>query len=321
MRSRVIRAIAVTSILGAVVAGCGSGPSQVGSAVIVGNSSVALSSVESQLGTLLASPKLKQLMTQSGVTPDLVARELVSRSVLHDLIRAEAAETGLVVTDAEVDATIAADDRTTDDNQPATAALESPIAQYGDPALRREAVRDDLLMIELGRRELDRLDVAVQVGQTSSEADAQAKAKDALAGGPAADQFFGGPARAVPASQIVPGFAQAPPYAWSLLGTPQGGVIIVKPQQGDTTWTVAKVQSRTLTDPPPPARGQDAGQSADQVDRALLLTFGTHLLQPRAMATDIRVNPRYGVWDPLSMGVLPADQVPGSVLAPPATTP
>lgn len=317
MRSRVGRVIVVASVVGAVVAGCGSGPSQVGSAVIVGDSSVRLSDVESTLNTLLANPKLGPQLTQAGLTPDAVTREIVSRSVIHNLIRAEAAATGLTVSDADVDRAIAADDATTDDNQPAAQPLESPIAMYGDPAARRESVRDDLLLVALGRREFDRLTVAVQVGQASSAADAQAQAKVALAGGPAADKIFGGPGQSAQASQIVPGFAQAPAYAWSLLGTPQGGVIVVNPQQGDNTWTVARVQTRTSTPPPPPARGQAADQpDASQVDPALLLTFGQHLLQPRAMATDIRINPRYGVWDPLSMAVVAPGQAPGTLYPP-----
>jgi len=314
VRSRVIRAIAVTSILGAVVAGCGSGPSQVGSAVIVGDSAARLADVDSTLDTLLANPKFSAQLTKAGVTPDMVTREIVGRAVIHDLIRAEAAATGLSVSDAEIDQTIAADDRTTDDNQPAAQPLESPIAMYGDPAARREAVRDDLLLVKLGQREIDSLDVAVQVGQTGSAADAQAKAQLALAGGAAADQFFGGPAQAVSASQIVPGFAQAPPYAWSLLGTPAGGVIVVNPQQGSNTWTIAKVQSRTTT---PPGRAP-APSDSSQLDPSLLLTFGQHLLQPRAMATDIRVNPRFGVWDPLSMAVVAEGQAAGTLYPPAA---
>jgi hypothetical protein len=39
-------------------------------------------------------------------------------------------------------------------------------------------------------------------------------------------------------------------------------------------------------------------------------------LQPIADDLQVRVNPRYGVWDQVSLRVVPADQTAGLVLAP-----
>ena len=47
-----------------------------------------------------------------------------------------------------------------------------------------------------------------------------------------------------------------------------------------------------------------------------LATIGERLLQPLAEQVGVRVNPRYGVWDPISLRVVPADQTDGAILPP-----
>lgn len=316
VRSRVVRVIAAAVAAGAVLAGCGSGPNQAGSAVIVGGTAVSLAEVQSRFDAAIADRQVTAAYAGQGAQMDQVSRDIVSQAVTHDLVRRAAADAGITIPDSAVDQVIAADDRTTDDNQPAASPLESPLSLYDpDPASRREAVRDDLLLVEIGRREIDRLAVTIQGADASSQADAELKAKVALAGGPAADRVFTSPPQQLP----VPLFAQSvavqgPPVAWSLVGTPTGSVLVLRPPEGADSWAVARIVDRSSSAAPAPG----APVAADQLDPTTLRRFGLQMLQPLAMATDIRVNPRYGVWDPLVMAVVPADQVSGSVLAPPA---
>jgi hypothetical protein len=284
--------------------------------VIVGGTSVSLADVQSRFDAALGNRDIQAAYAAQGAKADQLPRDIISAAVVHDLVRRAAADAGISVSDAAVDQVIAADDRTTDDNQPAMSPIESPLSLHDpDPVARREAVRDDLLLIEIGRREIDRLAVAVQAVDATSQADADAKAKVALAGGAAADRVLAGAPQQLP----VPLFAQSvsqqgPPVVWSLLGTPAGSVLVLRPPQGATSWAVVKVVERSDTAAPPPA-GQAA---ADLLDASTLRRFGLQMLQPAAMTSDIRVNPRYGVWDPLLMAVVPADQVSGSILTPPA---
>jgi hypothetical protein len=45
-----------------------------------------------------------------------------------------------------------------------------------------------------------------------------------------------------------------------------------------------------------------------------LAAIGQRLLQPLAEEVGVRVNPRFGVWDPVSMRVVAANQEGGAIL-------
>src|SRR5687768_12592397 len=81
VRRQVGRVIVAVVAAGAVASGCG-GPSQAGSAAIVGSDAVPLEVIQSQLDTALAKP---DQLAQIGIQPADVARALVSQHVLHDL--------------------------------------------------------------------------------------------------------------------------------------------------------------------------------------------------------------------------------------------
>ena len=53
---------------------------------------------------------------------------------------------------------------------------------------------------------------------------------------------------------------------------------------------------------------------ADRLDPASLELIGLRLLQPLAEELGVQVNPRYGVWDPLAMRVVPEDEATGMIL-------
>ena len=79
------------------------------------------------------------------------------------------------------------------------------------------------------------------------------------------------------------------------------------PQSG---WIVLRVTDRRTEPNADPSAVANLGE-------ADLATIGERLLQPLAEQVGVRVNPRYGMWDPISLRVVPADQVDGAILASP----
>ena len=126
----VVRAVAAVVLVGAAVTGCG-GPNQVGSAVIIGSTSVPIEQVQSRLDVALGKSDTVAQLAASGVGPPEIARDLVTRTVLHDLITRMAATERITVTEAEVDSTL-------EQGGGADAALDQSL--YDLPALR-ERVR------------------------------------------------------------------------------------------------------------------------------------------------------------------------------------
>ena len=94
-----------------------------------------------------------------------------------------------------------------------------------------------------------------------------------------------------------------------LFGLPPGRTAYFQPSP-QSGWIVLRVtdrqdRRRTPTRRPWPVLGESD-----------LATIGERLLQPLAEQVGVRVNPRYGVWDPISLRVVPADQADGAILPP-----
>jgi SurA N-terminal domain len=297
VRMQVGRVAAAVAVAAAVISGCG-GPSQAGTAVFVGEHAVPLEHIQTQLDAALAKEdQIAQLTAQGGTTADL-ARSIVTRAVMHDLLVRRAADEGIAVTDAQIDAQIA-------ENGGADALLDGSL--YDLPMLR-ERVRDDLIAAELARREVPGLAVTADLVAATSRADADAAAAALQAGGAEADALFGDPRTS--ARETTFDAASAPDNAATVLfGVPAGTVVVFQPDSQQATWIVARVLDRRTDAPSDPA-------AVTSISQSQLLAIGRRLLQPTADRVGIRVNPRYGVWDPVEMRIVAEDQQVGSVLPP-----
>jgi hypothetical protein len=294
------RVAVAVAVIGAVLSGCG-GPSQAGTAVFVGDHAVPLERVQSQLDTLLAKQDLVAQYSAQGGSPAELARNIVTRVIKHDLLVRRAAEEGIVITDAQVDAQIA-------EAGGADALLEA-LMWYDLPTLR-ERVRDDLIAAELAQREVGGLVVTADLVAATSRADAEAAAAALQAGGAQADALFADPRTSVRSQTFVA--ANSPENAGTVLfGVPAGSVISFQPNPQQSTWIVARVVDRRTDAPSDPA-------TVGSISRSQLVAIGERLLQPTANEVGIRVNPRYGVWDPIPMQVVAEDQQSGTVLPPAA---
>ncbi len=298
MRMQVGRVVAAVAVVGAMLSGCGAGPSQVGAAAIVGSDAIPLDRVQSRVEVALGrTDQIAQLTAQGGAPAD-VARSVVSAAILHELLQRRAEAEGIVVTDSEVDAEIA-------ENGGAEAILESSL--YDLPALR-ERVRDDLIAAALAERAVPGLVVTADLVAATSRADAEEKARLLAEGGPAADALFTD--ERTSARDTVYEAATQPDVAGTVLfGTPVGGVVAFQPNPQQSAWIVFRVTDRSTDAPTAP-------EAVSNISQSQLIAIGQRLVQPLATELGIRVNPRYGVWDPIQMRVVAEDQQTGIILPP-----
>jgi hypothetical protein len=300
VRMQVGRVAAAVAVIGAVISGCG-GPNQAGTAVFVGDNAVPIERVQTQLDTALAKKDLMAQITSQGGTTAGLARSFVTRAVLHDLLTRRAAEVGIVVTDAQIDAQIAQDGG-------ADALVGGSL--YDLPMLR-ERVRDDLIATQLAQREVGGLVVTADLVAATSRPAADAAAATLQAGGAQADALFSDPRTAIRGQTFdavsSPGNASTP-----LFGVPVGTVVAFQPSPDQATWIVARVTDRRTDAPSDPA-------AVSSISQTQLIAIGQRLLQPTAEQVGIRVNPRYGVWDPIQMQIVGEGQQTGTVLPPVAS--
>jgi hypothetical protein len=286
---------------GAALAGCGTGPAQIGSAAIVGSQSVPLSQVQSTLDAALREPEVQNLMTAQGATPADVARFLVSREVQHLLLTEQAARDGITVGDAQVLAELA---------KPSTrASLAGKLAF--DPQSARMTVRDQLIAEALASRYLDGLAVTVDLVKATSRADALAAARQ-LADGPAqlAALQAARPGNAVIHQQLRA--ALQPELATQFLfGTPAGQTVLVQTGESPEEWLVVRIDQRSTGGP---AMGGLAAAPLDRLDADTKDSIGRRFTQPLAERIGVRINPRYGQWDMLSLSVVEPGKQSGSIL-------
>ncbi|MGE3287588.1 MAG: peptidylprolyl isomerase [Pseudonocardia sp.] len=301
------RVLVLAVVLGALVSGCGSGPSQVGAAAIVGQVAVPTQAVEQRMDQALARTELIDELESQGITTADITRDIVTQSVIHQLTVIAAQRYGIVVPDADVDAELAA-----------LGGTDAVMQRFvGDLDTVRERFWDQLVAEKLATQQIGGLAVTVDIAAVASRTDAEAVAKILTAGGPAADAYLADNSET---SQRAYQYraSTAPEVAASVVfGTAVGGGGWFQPVQGQESWIAFRVLDRR-TDAPPVAPEMDA---VPQIGRSGLVEIGTRLLQPIADEVGVRVNPRYGLWDPVSMRVLDEEQISGGILPPSPSRP
>lgn len=289
------RVLAAVAVVGVVVSGCG-GPSQVGAAVIVGERVVSLDTVQSRLDAVLDRTDLvSQLAAQGGGPPD-IARDIVTRAVLHDLLAREAGAAGIAIPDSAVDAAIT-------DLGGTDALLQQSFADAGGI---REQVRDGLIAAELARRSVGTTVTADLVAAPSRE-DAEGVARVLAAGGPGPAALFAqNPQTSVQGMRYTA--ATNPEIAGTVLfGAPAGSTVLFQPDPQQASWIVFRIVDRSTGGP------VDA-EAVSSISQDQLVAIGERTVQPVADRIGVRVNPRYGVWDPILLRVVPADLAAGAIL-------
>lgn len=328
-RSRSTRAgvlVAVVSVF-LVLAGCGSGPSQVGAAAIVGEHRIPVDQVQQRLDQALASePAAKQLAANHKL--DLVGRELVGQQVVHELLARAAEQEGLTPDAKQVSDLVAqnpfSDPLPTDGSVPPEQLSQQLAFRARDLP---EVVTDQVLLAQLGNKYLSKLAVTIDyttvvssdpTGQQGSLRDeAMAKAQRFAQGPAAAEKLIRDDGMAgVEASmgERLPA-AQAPRLAAMVLfGVPENTVVAFQPSPRQEAWIIALVTGREDQNPQPV-------DQASQPSQQELVAVGQRLLQPVAEQTGVRISPRYGVWDPTAMDVAPSAEETSGIVLPVRSSP
>ncbi|CCH28051.1 SurA N-terminal domain-containing protein [Actinosynnema sp. NPDC047251] len=294
MRTVQRRFTLVGAAVALLVAGCGSGPSQVGSAAIIGDTVIPLELVQQRLDTVLKKePEAQKLHEQHKL--DQVSRQLVTLGVQHELIERAAQREGVTVSEEAVTESV-------DNAGGAEAASQNTVY---DAATFRERAKDQLLLVELARKYVDRMEVTFDYFFTKDGKDAVAKAKQVAADpGLMAGFVQSGPKGAEGQQLAKRGqkvkSAESPQAAGSpLFGVQPGTVVAFAPDPGNAQWLVAHVTARDDN-----AKG-GSDSSTEQLTPQLLEQIGLRLVQRLAGEPDIRVNPRYGVWDTTAISLAP----------------
>ncbi|HWE92243.1 MAG TPA: SurA N-terminal domain-containing protein [Pseudonocardiaceae bacterium] len=305
--------LAVTACAGSIgLAGCASGPSQVNAAAIVGNTVISVDTVQQELTTILNAQAQARTDQQQG-TLDTVSRMIVGERVTHQLVLAAQQRERLTVDQQQVDQAIAS-----------SGGADAVAKQLTyDPAAVNDLAYDSVAEESLARAYADRLSVTFDYVALTNRTDAVNTAHQ-LAANPdsfpsvlTAAKQAGGSGQVGQAYSLADVFASAAqneannqqPYNdYPLFGVAAGTVVVYQRQQGGP-WTVAVVRQRDIV---PATPATTAGHAAANADAQTLVNVGTALLQPIASQLGVRISPRYGVWDPVSVTVVAsADQALG----------
>lgn len=306
-------AAALGALLCAVlVAGCDTGPSQLGAAAIVGDTKISLEFVQSWWSRVLADRQLKEQVRASGNFDEL-SRAIVTEAVRHELIRRVATREGLAISEVQVSELI-------DSLGGEQAAVEATRSLY-DRSTIRERARDQLLSVALGRKYFSSTSVRYDYTVVGSRPQALAKARELAADPARAQSIIEADGRA--GAQV--GFNRQQSIADSvdmavntpLFSVPAGHVLAFPDTEaatgaGQGQWLVALIRERSTSGPATTAPG---ATTLDRVNEGRLAEIGQRLLALLARDIEVKVNPRFGVWSDVYLAVLPNEgEVPAIVV-------
>ena len=289
---------------GMLIAGCGS--DQLGAAAFVAGTEIPVDQVHDQLVTVLnkEGPQARAQLV-AGQQLDDLSRKLVTVRIRHQLLDIAARRAGLTVDAAQVNRLIKSVGG-------AEAASKGTIF---DADSYRERAKDKLLTAELGRAALR--NSAVTVDYTTAATRAAAKQRVAelsQAGSKRAQQLIDADVRAGKDAELGkrivaaddPIFATTPAF-----GVAEGTVVAF---QLDNTqpWVIMVVKNRAN-------HGAEASEHAPQIDQiqpAVLEAIGLRQLARVSDEVGVRLNPRYGMWDPVNIEVVSDENEAGGFVAP-----
>lgn len=289
---------------GMLIAGCGSG--QLSAAAFVNGTEIRLDQVHDQLVAVLdkEGPQTRAQLVAGRQLDDL-SRTLVTMRIRHQLLKIAAQRAGLTVEQAQVD-------RLIKDAGGAQAASKGTIFNADS---YRERARDKLLMAALGRVALRSSSVTVDYTTADTRTAAKRRVEElSQAGSKRARQLIDADIRAGKDAELGkrivaaddPIFATTPAF-----GVAEGTVVAF--QLDDTQpWVIMVVKNRA-------DRGVQASEHApriDQIQPAILEAIGLRQLAQVSDEVGVRLNPRYGMWDPLTLRVVADENETGGFVAP-----
>lgn len=307
----VLRTALGVAAVGLLIGGCSFGSSQLGAAAFVDGTEIPLEQVHSQLVTVLAkegSQARSQL--EAGHQFDDLSRKIVTVRIRHQLLEIAAQRASLTVDQSRVNRLI----------QEGGGAETASKGTIFDANSYRQRARDKLLVAALGRAALRNSAVTVDYTTANTRTAAKRRVEElSQAGSQRAQQSIDADVRAGKDAELGkrivaaddPIFATTPAF-----GVAEGTVVAF--QLEDTQpWVIMVVKNRTNRDARPSAQAPHI----DQIDPAVLEAVGLRQLAQVSEEVGVRLNPRYGVWDPVNLQVVSDENETGGFIAPLRATP
>jgi hypothetical protein len=314
---RAVAPFAAVTALVATLTACGTGPSQVNSAVIIDDHVISVDEVQALIDKVVKEPAARPLAQQHKL--DLVAREVVSQLITHDLLTEVAREENLRVDQEQLSMLREQDPLAGDLPTDGSVPTEQLVPALVNRARGFEAyANDNLLLIELANRYLGRADVKYNVAGLTDYDDAKALAEKI-----AADPDNGASLMRSASSEDLPPQLNSEtgpgPLALQLMVPDNSVLLINQPatQQSAGGFFVVQVLSKEV------ASSASPELDPSQIDPNQLPQYGKYLLREQVLGKDLKVSPRYGEWNLAELKVLPKAEagVAGLLLLPEADKP
>lgn len=316
MRTATLRTPGLIAALVALVAtltACGSGPSQVNSAVIVDGTSVSVDRVQALVDKIVREqPAARSLAKERKL--DLVAREAVTQLTVHELLDDVAAEENLTADPDEVAAFLEGNpldqELPTDGSVPPETLVQQLVYRARDA---NEYAADQVLLGGLAEKYLGRTSITYNLVTLTDADKAQELAEQIVASPDDAGELMTDAAAGTAEPQLEQ--ESGPTVDAVYLSAPVGSVFVLpagQGQQGGGGFQVVHLLDREV------ASQLDPGFDPSSIQPAQLPTLGMFALRESAMNADLQISPRYGVWNDAMVKVVPkleAD-VSGTVLVP-----
>jgi hypothetical protein len=307
---RPIAVLAACAAVGALVTGCGSGPGggDIGAAALVGGSSVSLDAVQQDITAVLAdNAAARQLQQQKPSTFPPIARTVVQLAVWDEVTKQLAAKLGVTVSQDQVDRAYT---QQTASGQLPSFSDTANIPVKGD--LLKGYLRDSLLWNAIGAKQVRTTSVTYDYAVAQDRNGAQALVDKVVANPGQHAQIFTaamagaqGQGGAAPKTVNQTGSPATTPQELGPMFAANAGSVVAFPVQQENIWVVAYVLKRSDN-----AGDTTGGQDVSQIAAG----FGQSQMVRYAQQVGVTLNPRFGVWEPLTGFVSPSAGESSSIL-------
>ena len=305
MRRGTTAAFVAVAVAGGLLTGCTAGPSQVGAAAIVGNTVIPLESVQSWFDRVTADRERKEHARASGQFDD-IGRLIATEAVRHELLRRAAERENLHINEEQVTQLL---DRFGGPAGAVESQSQTPGADWllYDETNIRDRVRDQLIELGLARKYYDSTRIKFH-GLDVEKRDEALDIARQMASDPGSIKHIIEDARnkgAAAGADIQLSLSDSPREAarLPLFAAPAGSAMVLACQAmacvtNAAVWEVIYIEQRE-SHAPPSANQNKTDLSA--VDKSDLAGIGQRLLAPLMQDVRVELNPRYGVWEPVSL--------------------
>lgn len=330
-RPRALVAVVAGAFL---LAGCGSGPSQVGAAAFVGDTVISLDKVQELIDKAVSEqPYARKLAAEHKL--DILSRMIISQLITHELVVRTARQEGVAADEGQVAQALSKNPF----SAPVTTA-ENETTGAAQVAARVIDTREELTDLNLEQQLANKMATKLEIIFDYYAVSASPNPEDPTAPAPdptqlrsqaisIAQQYAADPAGSSKYIQDLATKAKAAnaqpngetgvksslgdfaafdtsPLFW----TPENNVVAFQ-QPGDQSggWFVAAIRKRTTT-------GVTSTTPRQPLGTEQALGVGGRMVQEFARTTNVKVNPRYGTWDVVSMSVGQTPAVDSTIVVP-----